>query len=144
MVELQNKLIAHAREIGIRYGTDSKQFEIAANRANNLGKRIQEVNAALVSSGRSANAAATGFNPLQHQVALLTREIPNLGISLNTFIISLSNNLPYFFDAIKQVNDENQRLIKQGQPVKSVLAQIGASLFTVQTALIVGVALLTR
>lgn len=144
MVELQNRLIAHAREIGIRYGTDSKQFEIAANRANNLGKRIQEVNAALVSSGRSANAAASGFNPLQHQTSMLLRELPNLGISLNTFVLSLSNNLPYFFDAIKQVNDENQRLVRQGQPVKSVLAQIGASLFTVQTALIVGVALLTR
>lgn len=107
-------------------------------------KAILQVRQEMVRLTTTAQGTASGFNPLQHQTALLAREIPNLGISLNTFVISLSNNLPYFFDAIKQVNDENQRLVKQGQPVKSVLAQIGASLFTVQTALIVGVALLTR
>lgn len=107
-------------------------------------KAILQVRQEMVRLTTTAQGTASGFNPLQHQTAMLTREIPNLGISLNTFIISLSNNLPYFFDAIKQVNDENQRLVKQGQSVKSVLAQIGASLFTVQTALIVGVALLTR
>jgi hypothetical protein len=57
--------------------------------------------------------------------------------------MAISNNLPTFFDEISKIKQGNDELIKQGQPVKSVFSQIGASIFSVGTLLSVGVTLLT-
>lgn len=142
--ELHKQLVAHAQQLGARFGTDSKQFEIAANRANKLGKKLSEIDSMLGNHRRNVGNYASSWNGLNHQVGMVLRELPNLGISLNTFVLSLSNNLPMLFDEIKKVTDQNKVLIEQGKPTTSALKQILSSIISWQTALIVGVTLLTK
>jgi hypothetical protein len=62
---------------------------------------------------------------------------------MQTGFMALSNNIPMFVDQIQNIKRANAELIAQGQPVKSVFSQIGSSIFSIQTALSLGVTALT-
>jgi hypothetical protein len=80
---------------------------------------------------------------LGHSVNQLTRELPAFTYSLQTGFMAISNNIPMFVDQIQNIKRANAELIAQGQPVKSVFSQIGSSIFSIQTALSLGVTALT-
>lgn len=86
---------------------------------------------------------ASGAAQLNTAIGQFARELPNAGISLNTFIISLSNQFGQLVDGINATVAANKELVKQGQPVKSVLSQILSSVFSLQTALFLGIAVFT-
>ncbi len=85
----------------------------------------------------------SGFNPLSNSINQLTREMPAFGNSIGTGFMAISNNIPAFFDAMSGIIAQNKELQKQGQPTKSVFSQLASSLFSMGTALSVGVTLLT-
>lgn len=86
---------------------------------------------------------AGAFNPLSNSINQLTREFPAFANSFQTGFLAISNNLPIFFDAIQGVIAQNKELISQGQPVQSTFKQLASSIFSVGTALSLGVTLLT-
>lgn len=88
-------------------------------------------------------ATAQSFNGLNMATQQLVRELPAATMGLNTFFLAISNNLPVFADQIRQVSAENRRLAASGQPTVGVFKQIIGSLFSWQTALILGVTALT-
>lgn len=88
-------------------------------------------------------AAAQSFNGLNMATQQLVRELPAATIGLNTFFLAVSNNLPIFADQIRQVSAENKRLAASGQPTVGVFKQIIGSLFSWQTALVLGVTALS-
>lgn len=88
-------------------------------------------------------SAARGFNALNFATQQLVREVPAATMGLHMFFLAISNNLPYFADAIKQVREENKALAASGKPTTSVFKQIIGSLFSWQTALIAGITALT-
>ncbi|MBO7263895.1 MAG: hypothetical protein J6U93_05175 [Alistipes sp.] len=90
-----------------------------------------------------ANAAAGGFNNLNFATQQLVREVPAATMGLHMFFLAISNNLPFFADAIKQVREENKALAASGKPTVGVFKQIIGSLFSWQTALIAGITALT-
>lgn len=142
--DLHKRLVEHAQQLGAKYGVTSKEFENASNRANNLGKKLSEIDAKLGNHRRNVGNYASAWNGLQHQMGLVLRELPNVGISLNTFVLSLSNNLPMLFDEIKKVNEQNKILAEQGKKTVPVLRQMLQSILSWQTLLIVGVTLITK
>lgn len=90
-----------------------------------------------------ANAAAGGFNNLNFATQQLVREVPAATMGLHMFFLAISNNLPFFADAIKQVREENKALAASGKPTVGVFKQIIGSIFSWQTALIAGITALT-
>jgi len=69
--------------------------------------------------------------------------MPAFANSMQTGFMAISNNLPIFFDEIQKLKEANIELQATGQPTKSILKQLGSAVFSVGTALSVGVTLLT-
>lgn len=97
----------------------------------------------MVKQKRNIGNYASGFSPINNAMSQLTREAPAFANSINTGFMAISNNLPILADAIQQVKMQNAALRAEGQPTTSVFKQIIGSLFSWQTALSLGVVLLT-
>ena len=97
----------------------------------------------MVKQKRNIGNYASGFSPLNNAMAQLTREAPAFANSMTTGFMAISNNIPILADAIQQVKMQNAALRAEGQPTTSVFKQIVGSLFSWQTALSLGVVLLT-
>lgn len=104
---------------------------------------LEEIDTTLTHLPDKANAAAGGFNNLNFATQQLVREVPAATMGLHMFFLAISNNLPFFADAIKQVREENKALAASGKPTTSVFKQIISSLFSWQTALVAGITALT-
>jgi hypothetical protein len=113
----------------------------------NIGTQIatveSQINGALTSINQNANRSRSGFNGLSNSINQLSRELPAFGLSANIGFLAISNNLPILFDEIKKVRDVNADLAASGKTTTSVFKQLTGALFSWQTALSVGVTLLT-
>ena len=113
----------------------------------NIGAEItaieSKVNSALTSISANANRSRTGFNGLNNSINQLSRELPAFAINANIGFLAISNNLPILFDEIKRVTAANKELADSGKPTTSVFGQLTGALFSWQTALSLGVTLLT-
>lgn len=110
---------------------------------NNADENLAKINAEMANNAALAKTMGTQYNGLRTQISMVARELPNLGISLSTFIISLSNNLPYLADEISKASKEFDKLKASGQTATPVWKQMIGAIFNWQTALIVGVTVLT-
>lgn len=88
-------------------------------------------------------SAAKGFTPLTFQVQQLAREMPSLTMSLQQFFLAISNNLPMFADELTRARMANKALRAEGKPTVSVFKQVLSAIGSWQTALVVGITLLT-
>lgn len=136
--------LAMRKELGMKLNTkEEAQLASMEKRLIKYQGAIAKVNERIGKYGHNVGNYASGTNQLNLAVGQFARELPNAGISLNTFIISLSNQFGQLIDGINATVAANKELIKQGQPVKSVLAQIMSSVFSLQTALFLGIAVFT-
>jgi len=92
---------------------------------------------------RNVGNYESGNRALSASINQLTREVPAFANSFATGFMAISNNLPIFFDEISKVTKEVSSLRDQGKPTESVLQRLGKSFFSVQTAMSLGVTLLT-
>jgi hypothetical protein len=92
---------------------------------------------------RNVGNYASGFNAMGNSVAQIARELPNFAQSMQIGIMSLTNNIGAFQDAIGQIKKGNEQLKADGKPVKSVLGEISASFFSLNTLVMLGVTALT-
>lgn len=110
---------------------------------NNADENLAKINAEMANNAALAKTMGTQYNGLRTQIGMVARELPNLGISLSTFILSLSNNLPYLADEIAKANKEFNELKKTNQAATPVWKQMVGAVLNWQTALIVGITVLT-
>lgn len=123
-----------------------RAFDSLVKQAKDAGAKIDGLINPFEKLGESAPQVAQAtkqFNGLNVATQQLVRELPAASMGLNTFFLAVSNNLPILADQIKQVNAENKNLAAQGKPTTSVLKQIAGSLFSWQTALVLGVTALS-
>lgn len=73
-------------------------------------------------------------------ISQVVRELPAVAVSLNTFFLGISNNIPMVVDEIKRLRRQNELLAAEGKEQISVTRSIVRSLFSFNTVL---VALLT-
>lgn len=105
-----------------------------------LDKEIMTAQSRLSAYSRTAG---TGFNSLSMSVQQVARELPSLTMGANMFFLAISNNLPILADNIRAARIENELLKKSGQTAVPVWKQVLSSIVSWQTALVVGITLLT-
>lgn len=112
-----------------------------------------ELNKAEQASGRfqrNVGNYSSAFNGLGMSIQQIAHELPTLSMGANMFFLAISNNLPIFFDEVQRARKEYTAYIaelKKGntdvQKVAPVWKQIASGIFSWNTALTVGVTLLT-
>lgn len=143
-LSLEYNNIATRKELGLKLSTrEEAQLLSLTNRLNKYDAVLKKVDANVGKHQRNVGNYASGFNGLSHSINQLTREAPAFANSVQTGFLALSNNIPMLFDEITKIKTANAELIAQGQPIKSVFSQLGAAVFSLGTALSVGVTLLT-
>lgn len=108
-----------------------------------LNGKVLELESTTGRFGRNVGNYALAFNPLSFQVQQLARELPSLTISAQQFFLAISNNLPMLADEIKRANIEYKALLAQGIKGVPVWKQLIKSVASWQTALVVGITLIT-
>ena len=130
-------------------------------RSGNSGKELlaqirviqTELNEAEQASGRfqrNVGNYSSAFNGLGMSIQQIARELPAATMGINMFFLAISNNLPIFFDEVQKARKEYAAYIeelKKGntevQKVAPVWKQIISGVFSLNTALVVGITLLT-
>lgn len=113
----------------------------------------KELSAAEQASGRfqrNVGNYASAWNGLSFSVQQVARELPSLAVSANTFFLAFSNNLPILVDEIAKARKEyaafKAEIAAGNKDVKAVAPvwqQLTKSLISWQTALVVGLTLLS-
>lgn len=76
------------------------------------------------------------WNGLGMSVNQIVRELPAAAISLNTFFLGISNNVPILMDEIKKVRDLNAKLRAEGKQTKSVIGEVTKAFFSWNTVMV--------
>lgn len=152
-----NKLQIELSKLSIVYKDLATKKELGATLTKSeieqmgyLEKRIKQHDATLKAVDgtmgkyqRNVGNYGLAFNPLSNSINQLTREMPAFANSVQTGFMAISNNIPIFFDSMSQIIAQNKQLQAQGQPTQSVFKQLSGAIFSMGTALSVGVTLLT-
>ena len=83
------------------------------------------------------------FDGLSYSISQLLREAPAAAVSMNTFFLAISNNVPMVVDQIRKVILANKQLKAAGTETVSVVKQIGKSLLSFNAIMMLVVTLLT-
>ena len=147
------KLRAGVQALTAQYNKLSREERNNADVGGKLSSQIREMqtelneaNASLLNFRDNVGnyaSAAKGFTPLSFQVQQLAREFPSLTISAQQFFLAISNNLPMLADELKRASANNKALRAEGKMTIPVFRQVISSIFSWQTALAVGITLLT-
>lgn len=116
------------------------------NNIRRMDKELKAIDASMGNFQRNVGnyaSAAEGFTPLKFQVQQLARELPSLTMSLQQFFMAISNNLPMFADELTRAREANKALKSEGKATIPVFKQLLSSLFSWQTAIVVGITVLT-
>jgi chromosome segregation ATPase len=111
--------------------------------ANALNDKLKEIDAKFGNYQRNVGNYASLWNGLNVQTHQLLRELPSLTMSFNQFFLAISNNLPMFADELKRASEEFKSLKAQGKEAVPVWKQLLGSLFSWQSALVIGITLLS-
>lgn len=113
----------------------------------------KELSAAEQASGRfqrNVGNYASAWNGLSFSVQQVARELPSLAVNANTFFLAISNNIPILVDEIVKARKEyaafKAEIAAENKDVKAVAPvwqQLTKSLISWQTALVVGLTLLS-
>ncbi len=136
-----------AQNIALAFGTTSSAFKDASEKAKNLRNQIEGVNSAIqAQTGQQApifQRSQIGFNGLSNSINQITREMPAFTYSMQTGFMAVANNIPILIDEIGRLKVANKQLVESGQPTKNVFSAIASSVFSLQTAMGVGLTILT-
>ena len=105
--------------------------------------KIKALDATIGNHQRNVGNYASGWNGLSMSIQQIGRELPSLAVGWNTFFLAISNNLPILADEIKRARIQFEALKKSGQTATPVWKQVVSSIVSWQTALTVGITLLT-
>lgn len=120
----------------------------AERSATDTGKKLEQETAAIYkemirlqeATGNhrlSVGNYAKSWDGLGMSVSQVVRELPAAAVSLNTFFLGISNNIPIVIDEIKRAREENAKLRAEGKSTVSITKRIIGALFGWQTALVV-------
>lgn len=124
------------------------QMSAAEREAANSGKKLEaETNAIYQQMIKLQEATGNYKLSVGHyqktwdglgiSISQVVRELPAVAVSLNTFFLGISNNIPMVVDEIKRLRKQNELLAAEGKEQISVTRSIVKSLFSFNTILVV-------
>lgn len=135
----------------IEHNSESSEEAIAiTNRLNEEFARTGQIaslnnkiiNSTSENTSKSLGNTSKKFNGLSMSIQQVARELPSLAMGPQMFFLAISNNLPILSDQIKIARMENEALNASGQKGVPVWKQVAGSIFSWQTAMVVGITLL--
>ena len=105
--------------------------------------KIKSLDATIGNHQRNIGNYAKGYNGLNMSIQQIVRELPAATMGLNMFFLAISNNLPILTDEIKRVKAANEELKKSGQTGVPVWKQLVSSLFSWQSAMMIGITVMS-
>lgn len=142
--DLQKELAAASRlykDLAASRGLDNKATLEAQKRAKDLNDQLKLIDTGMGNYQRNVGNYSSAVSGLQFSFRNIAGELPNLGISLRTFGMAVSNNITPLVDNIAALRKENIALVAAGKPTVSLGKQIASSFLSWNTAvslLIVG------
>lgn len=155
LAQLQNQ-IANSAEGS--YNRLSAQYELnkiklnqmsgAEREAADVGKKLEAETNALYQQMIKLQEATGNYrlsvghyqktwDGLGISISQVVRELPAAAVSMNTFFLGISNNIPMVVDEINRLRAKNKMLQAEGKATVSVTGSIVKSLFSWNTALVV-------
>lgn len=107
-----------------------------------LKNELKTIDSQMGNYQRNVGNYASHWNGLNMSVQQVARELPSLAVGWNAFFLAISNNIPILADEIKKARIELQAMQAAGQKGVPVWKQLTKSIFSWQTALVVGVTIL--
>ena len=126
--------------LGNREGTRGQQLR---EEIQDINKAVMEAEAATGRFQRNVGNYESGFNGLNMSVQQILREMPNAAMSMNTFFLAISNNIPMLVDEINRLREANKAAAADGKAGVSIWKALSGALFSWNTVISVGVTLLT-
>lgn len=108
-----------------------------------LKNELKSMDAQMGNYQRNVGNYTSHWNGLNLSVQQVARELPSLAVGWNTFFLAISNNLPMLADELKKARIEYQAMQEAGEKGIPVWKQLTKSIFNWQTALVVGITLLS-
>ena len=108
-----------------------------------LKNELKSMDAQMGNYQRNVGNYTSHWNGLNMSVQQVARELPSLAVGWNTFFLAISNNLPMVVDELKKARIEYQAMQEAGEKGIPVWKQLTKSIFNWQTALVVGITLLS-
>lgn len=106
--------------------------------------KIKELDATIGNHQRNVgNYLGRSYNGLNMSLQQIVRELPNASLGFGMFTLAISNNIPILADQIKMAKEAAKAQKEMGQETMPVWKQLMKSFFSWQTALVLGVTLLT-
>lgn len=151
------KAVAEAKRLDVTLPENAQRFEELKKEIAITGAQMRKFHEELGLAGADMSFKY-GFTGLSNSVQQIVRELPAATISLNTFFLAISNNVPIFTDELKrakiafdaQVAAIN-RTAKSAQEaaveigkLQKPITQVIKSLFSWQTALVIVLTLLPK
>lgn len=108
-----------------------------------LNNQLLQLEATTGRNQRNIGNYASGWNGLNVSIQQIAREMPAMAVSMNTFFLAISNNIPMLVDEINRLRAVNLQLAADGQQTISIGKQILKSIFSWNMLITVSVTLLT-
>jgi hypothetical protein len=137
------KAVLAAKQLGAVHGSTSSIFLKEALAVNKLADELKAIDGKLGNHTRSVGNYASGWNGLSNSINQLTREAPAFANSMQTGFMAISNNIPILVDELINLKKANADVVAGGGKAKSMFSSLAGAIFSWQTALSLGVTLLT-
>lgn len=131
------------KNLALTQGFESQAAKDALEQALSMRNVLDKLDGNLRNYQRNVGNYKSAFDGLGMSFTQIARELPSLGINLQTFLLAISNNIPAVFDEIGKAKDEIAALRAQGQETPGMFERIAKSAFSLQVGLSILVTLFT-
>ncbi|WP_430900460.1 MULTISPECIES: hypothetical protein [unclassified Paraflavitalea] len=138
-----NEAALRAKNYVLTLGESNPVAQEAVKEAKELGDVLKKLDASVGQNQRNVGNYKDGFSGLGNSINQITREFPAFTNSVQTGFLALSNNIPIFFDQIKQTNAQIKQLRAEGKETQGLLSQLGSAFFSFGTVLSLGITFVT-
>jgi hypothetical protein len=143
-LDAQHKLaVKSAQDLAASTGRGTIEYEKAKLKANELGQQLKVIDTDIGKHTRNVGNYSSSWNGLGNSINQLTREAPAFANSVQTGFMALSNNIPILTDELGVLIQKNKDLQAEGKPTQSILKTVAGAFFSWQTAISLGVTILT-
>lgn len=144
-IELKMRALASVRKgINVTEKESIETLKKVNDEYMRLGDQLKKVGARqynLADMARNTNGA---FSPLGFSIQQVARELPSITMGANMFFLAISNNIPIVMDELRKAKASFSALKAEGKDAIPVWKQFTSSIFSWQTALVIGITLLTK